>query len=43
MKDGMLKHTCMGSSISPTQLLGYNYLGGKLIALMVCSDKVENH
>lgn len=43
MKDGMLKHTCMGSSISPTQPLGYNYLGGKLIALMVCSDKVENH
>jgi hypothetical protein len=38
----MLKHTAMGSSISPTQPLGYNYLGGKLIALMVCSNKVGN-
>lgn len=41
-KHGMLKHTAMGSSISPTQPLGYNYLGGKLIALMVCSNKVGN-
>jgi len=42
LKRGMLKHTAMGSSISPTQPLGYNYLGGKLISLMVCSDIVEN-
>jgi len=42
MKYERLKYTAMGSSISPTQPLGYNYLGGKLVALMVCSDKVEN-
>lgn len=41
-KTEKLKHTCMGSSISPTQPLGFNYLGGKLIALMVCSDVIEN-
>ncbi len=39
---GMLKHTAMGSSIVPTQPLGYNYLGGKLVSLMVLSDTVEN-
>jgi len=37
-----LKYTAMGSSISPTQPLGYNYVGGKLIALMVCSKPVIN-
>jgi len=42
MKGGMLKHTAMGSSIVPTQPLGYNYLGGKLISLMVLSDVIEN-
>ncbi len=41
MNKGMLKYTAMGSSIVPTQPLGYNYVGGKLIALMVCSNKVE--
>lgn len=41
MKHGMLKHTAMGSSIVPTQPIGYNYLGGKLISLMVISDVVE--
>jgi len=39
---GMLKHTAMGSSIVPTQPLGYNYLGGKLVSLMVLSDTIEN-
>ena len=38
---GRLKHTAMGSSIVPTQPLGYNYLGGKLISLMILSDTVE--
>jgi hypothetical protein len=38
-----LNHTAMGSSIVPTQPLGYNYLGGKLVSLMVCSDTVENY
>lgn len=42
MKDGMLKHTMMGSTISPTQPLGFNYLGGKLIALLCASKPVEN-
>lgn len=40
--NGMLKHTAMGSSIVPTQPFGYNYLGGKLVALMVGSDVIEN-
>jgi hypothetical protein len=38
---GMLKHTAMGSSIVPTQPLGYNYLGGKLVSLLVLSDTIE--
>lgn len=38
----MLNYTAMGSSIVPTQPLGYNYLGGKLISLMVISDTIEN-
>ena len=42
LKKGMLNHTAMGSTIAATQPLGYNYLGGKLISLMVCSDVVEN-
>ena len=39
--NGMLNYSAMGSSISPTQPLGYNFVGGKLIALMTCSDVVE--
>lgn len=42
LKDKMLKHTAMGSTIAATQPLGYNYLGGKFISLMVCSDIVTN-
>lgn len=42
LTNGMLRHTAMGSSIVPTQPLGYNYLGGKLISLMILSDVVEN-
>ena len=38
----MINHTSIGSSIIPTQPLGYNYVGGKLIALMTISDAVEN-
>lgn len=41
LKNGMLKHTMMASTISPTQPLGYNYLGGKLIALLSASDIIE--
>ena len=38
---GMLLHTCIGSSILPTQPLGYNYVGGKLLALLCLSDVVQ--
>lgn len=40
IKQKMLAYTAMGSSIVPTQPLGFNYVGGKLISLLVCSDKV---
>jgi hypothetical protein len=39
---GMLLHTAIGSSILPTQPLGYNYVGGKLLALLCLSDEVQN-
>ena len=42
MDNGRLRHTCMASTIVPTQPLGYNYVGGKLASLMVISDVVEN-
>lgn len=38
----MLNYTAMASSIAPTQPLGYNYTGGKLIALLVLSDVIQN-
>ena len=38
----MINHTAIGSTIIPMQPLGYNYLGGKLIALLTISDVVEN-
>lgn len=41
LKKGRLNHTAMGSTIVPTQPLGYNYVGGKLISLLVLSDTVE--
>tara|TARA_Y100001970_G_C14209513_1_gene846066 strand:+ start:902 stop:2020 length:1119 start_codon:yes stop_codon:yes gene_type:complete len=31
------RHTCMGFAIVPSQPFGYNYLGGKLLALMCVS------
>ena len=39
--NGKLNYIAMASTISPTQPLGFNYVGGKLIALMSCSDVVE--
>ena len=42
LKSGMLNHTMMASTISPTQPLGYNFLGGKLIALLCASNTVED-
>lgn len=41
LKDKMLNYTAMGSTIVSTQPLGYNYLGGKFMSLLVCSDAVE--
>jgi hypothetical protein len=38
---GMINHTCIGSTIVPLQPLGFNYVGGKLLALLCLSDKVQ--
>lgn len=38
--DGMLSHTSIASCIMSTQPFGYNFLGGKLIASLVCSPVV---
>lgn len=38
----MVNHTTIASTIVPTQPLGYNYVGGKLLALLCCSRTVEN-
>ncbi len=37
----MVNHTAIASTVLPTQPLGFNYTGGKLIALMAMSDVVE--
>jgi len=42
MKGGRLKSTAMGSSIAAVQPFGFNYNGGKLIAMLVASETVEN-
>ena len=42
IEEKMLIYTAMGSTIVPTQPLGYNYTGGKLLTLLLCSDKVVN-
>lgn len=39
-KDKKINHLAMASRIVPVQPLGFNYLGGKLMSLLVCSDKV---
>lgn len=38
----MINHTAIGSTIVPLQPLGYNYVGGKLLALLCLSDDVQN-
>lgn len=38
---GMINHTAIGSTIVPLQPLGYNYVGGKLLALMCLTDEVQ--
>jgi hypothetical protein len=37
----MINHTAIGSTIVPLQPLGFNYMGGKLLALMCLSDTVQ--
>jgi len=37
----MINYTAIGSTIVPTQPLGYNYVGGKLLALFCLSDTVQ--
>lgn len=38
----MINHTSIGSSIVPTQPLGYNFVGGKLLGLLTLSSVIEN-
>jgi hypothetical protein len=38
----MINHTCIGSTIVPIQPLGYNLVGGKLLALLCLSRTVED-
>ena len=40
-QQGMINHTCIGSTIVPIQPFGYNYMGGKLLALLCLSDIVQ--
>lgn len=37
---GMINHTAIGSVIIPTQPFGFNYVGGKLLALLCLSREV---
>jgi hypothetical protein len=39
--DHLINRTYIGSRIVPTQPLGYNFTGGKLIALLLTSDVVQ--
>lgn len=38
---GMVNHTAICSCIAPVQPFGYNYLGGKLLALLCLSDRIR--
>ena len=38
----MINHTAIGSTIVPIQPLGFNYMGGKLLALLCLADKVQD-
>lgn len=42
MKDKLLKHSAIGTTIVPTQPFGSNFLGGKLVAALVTSGVVRN-
>lgn len=41
-KNGKLNHTAIGSTICCTQPLGFNFLGGKLVAAMVTSGTIRD-
>ena len=41
-KDGKLIHTSIGTTICCVQPLGYNFLGGKLVAALVTSSVVRD-
>lgn len=41
-KQAMINYTAIGSTIVPLQPLGFNYMGGKLLALLCLSDTVQN-
>ena len=41
-KNGKLNHTAIGSTICCTQPLGFNFLGGKLVAAMVTSKIIRD-
>lgn len=38
---GMINHTAIGSTIVPLQPLGFNYVGGKLLALLCLSTPIQ--
>jgi hypothetical protein len=40
--NGMINHTAIGSTLAPTQPLGFNFLGGKLIALLAISNIISD-
>ena len=40
--DHKLNHTCIGTSIVPTQPLGFNMLGGKLLSALVTTSTVRD-
>lgn len=41
LKDGRLRHTAMASTIASVQPFGFNYNGGKLIALLAASNPIQ--
>ena len=42
LKKKKLRHTAMGSSIAAVQPFGFNYNGGKLMAMLTASEVVQN-
>ena len=40
--DHKLNHTCIGTSIVPTQPLGFNFLGGKLLSTLVTTSTIRD-